>query len=208
VNRNLAREEALCRKHGGLARHAAQTATLGGLPPDATMDDIISAAYEGLWHAARHFDPSKGYQFSTYAWRCAWGKAKRYIERAWKSHAQDWFAAFQFAMDSHGIWRDNEAQDEYIDEHTAACRMHIIRGAVAAVQAETLKKPPRGTPCKPPYPAEMLRLYYFDELTDREIAKMYGQTQQAISSKRERYMVQIRRYVADELVREQQQRAA
>ncbi len=45
--------------------------------PRMDIEDIVSACNEGLCHAARKHDPSKGFAFSTYAWQWMLAKARK-----------------------------------------------------------------------------------------------------------------------------------
>lgn len=57
---------ALAEEYAGLVPHVAHQVA-SKLPPHVDFDDLVSAGYEGLLQAALRFDPSRGFQFSTYA---------------------------------------------------------------------------------------------------------------------------------------------
>lgn len=60
--------ERLCEAHRDLPRRAA-TAAAAAAPPHITADDLEPAAWEGLWHAARTWQPDHGAPFRAWAWR-------------------------------------------------------------------------------------------------------------------------------------------
>lgn len=49
------------------------------LPPHVELDDLVSAGYLGLMHAARGFDARKGATFRTYASVCIQGAMLEYV---------------------------------------------------------------------------------------------------------------------------------
>ena len=56
---------ALMEKHDGLVHAVVRRQVLGDLP----YAEALQAGRIGLWRAIVRFDPSRGYAFSTYAWR-------------------------------------------------------------------------------------------------------------------------------------------
>lgn len=55
-----------------------------------TLDELRSAAYEGLIIAARKFDPTRGLKFSTYAFRWIDQKLKRVYQTHKRAHGWTW----------------------------------------------------------------------------------------------------------------------
>ncbi|MGO4543248.1 sigma-70 family RNA polymerase sigma factor [Paenibacillus sp. 2TAB23] len=63
----------------GMVRQIARRMSYGLRDPAMDYDDLFSAGSIGLMFAAQHYDESKGYAFSSYAYRCIWGYAARSI---------------------------------------------------------------------------------------------------------------------------------
>lgn len=59
--------EALLRRHDALAFRIAQRFAH---PFSSRFDDLKQAGVIGLWKAITQFDPTRGFAFSTYAWKC------------------------------------------------------------------------------------------------------------------------------------------
>jgi RNA polymerase sigma factor (sigma-70 family) len=67
--------ETLLRENKGLIQRVIQTQGMGGID----YADLVQEGRIGLWLAIMHYDPARGYAFSTYAWT-----AIRY--RLWRAH--------------------------------------------------------------------------------------------------------------------------
>jgi len=67
--------ETLLRENKGLIQRVIQTQGMGGID----YADLVQEGRIGLWLAILHFDPARGYAFSTYAW-----VAIRH--RLWRAH--------------------------------------------------------------------------------------------------------------------------
>ena len=67
--------ETLLRENKGLIQSVIQMQGMGGI--DYT--DLVQEGRIGLWLAIMHYDPARGYAFSTYAWTVI-----RY--RLWRAH--------------------------------------------------------------------------------------------------------------------------
>jgi len=80
VTRDPALRERLVNAHLGLA---ASLASRFASRPEA-HDDLHQAALLGLLHAVDRFDPTKGVQFTTFAWATISGELKRHFrDRTW-----------------------------------------------------------------------------------------------------------------------------
>jgi RNA polymerase sigma factor (sigma-70 family) len=69
--------EALLRRHEKLV-HAVLRRQWRG---EAAIADLLQEGRIGLWHAILHFDPHRGYAFSTYAWYVIQHKMQRAVRR-------------------------------------------------------------------------------------------------------------------------------
>ena len=69
--------EALLRRHEKLV-HAVLRRQWRG---EATVADLLQEGRIGLWYAILHFDPHRGYAFSTYAWYAIQHKMQRAVRR-------------------------------------------------------------------------------------------------------------------------------
>jgi len=69
--------EALLRRHEKLV-HAVLRRQWRG---EAAMADLLQEGRIGLWQAILHFDPQRGYAFSTYAWYAIQHKMQRAVRR-------------------------------------------------------------------------------------------------------------------------------
>ena len=67
--------ETLLRENKGLIQSVIQTQGMGGID----YADLVQEGRIGLWLAILHYDPARGYAFSTYAWTVI-----RY--RLWRAH--------------------------------------------------------------------------------------------------------------------------
>ena len=56
--------ETLLRENKGLIQRVIQTQGMGGID----YADLVQEGRIGLWFAIMHYDPARGYAFSTYAW--------------------------------------------------------------------------------------------------------------------------------------------
>ena len=69
--------EALLRRHEKLV-HAVLRRQWRG---EAAIADLLQEGRIGLWHAILHFDPHRGYAFSTYAWYAIQYRMQRAVRR-------------------------------------------------------------------------------------------------------------------------------
>ena len=76
--------EALLRRHEKLV-HAVLRRQWRG---EAAIDDLLQEGRIGLWQALLHFDPHRGYAFSTYAWYAIQRKMRRAVQRERRQREQ------------------------------------------------------------------------------------------------------------------------
>lgn len=69
--------EALLRRHEKLVHAVLRRQWRGG----AAIADLLQEGRIGLWQAILHFDPQRGYAFSTYAWYAIQHKIRRAVRR-------------------------------------------------------------------------------------------------------------------------------
>jgi RNA polymerase sigma factor (sigma-70 family) len=79
---------ALMERHDGLVHAVVRRQVLGDLP----YAEALQAGRIGLWRAIERFDPSRGYAFSTYAWRSivhhVWRAVKVHTRALCKAHVE------------------------------------------------------------------------------------------------------------------------
>ena len=76
--------DALVEQHLGLAYHLARRFNNRGEP----QDDLVQVASVALIHAVDRFDPSRGFEFSTFATRTVLGELKRHFrDKGWAVRA-------------------------------------------------------------------------------------------------------------------------
>jgi RNA polymerase primary sigma factor len=86
----------LLRRHEGLVVHTVNRQNLGDFP----FEEAVQEGRIALWRAIEGFDPTQGYQFSTYAYRVivhqVWKAVKEYCETNRRVHAlREWVLVFR-----------------------------------------------------------------------------------------------------------------
>jgi len=139
-------------------------------------DDIRAAALEGLVRAARDFDPSRGVPFASYAGRriegaCLdWSRGQDHLSRHFRDLAKAAGAEDlgpPVSLEQIPNWQGCfKAEDPLPDDLAAG------RRAVAAIERAALALPLRMR--------EVLRFYYTDGLTQKQIGRRFGLTEPRI----------------------------
>jgi RNA polymerase sigma factor (sigma-70 family) len=78
-------------------------------PGKCDYTDLIQEGWIGLWQAILHFDPGRGYAFSTYAWRAIRNQIWRAVAQGWKR--EGWPEAVRAGEGLTGIilaWQDEQ----------------------------------------------------------------------------------------------------
>jgi RNA polymerase sigma factor (sigma-70 family) len=76
--------EKLLQQHAGLVHCIVRRQW----PGDADYADLIQEGWIGLWQAILHFDPGRGFTFSTYAARAIRNRVWNAVKQAWR--AEGW----------------------------------------------------------------------------------------------------------------------
>jgi RNA polymerase sigma factor (sigma-70 family) len=100
----------LLKRHEPLVVYAVGRQNLGDLP----FEEAVQAGRIGLWKAILGFDPNRGYQFSTYAYKVivhhVWLAVKEHCEANRKEHAvREWAVFFRH-------WEAGPAQWQRVGE--------------------------------------------------------------------------------------------
>jgi RNA polymerase sigma factor (sigma-70 family) len=85
---------ALMKKHEGLVHAVVRRQVLGDLP----YAEALQAGRIGLWRAIMRFDPSRGYAFSTYAWRSI-------VHHVWRAVKRDTHASSIEYVERYSEWQ-------------------------------------------------------------------------------------------------------
>lgn len=167
LNRSLAEEDRLIRENERLAYfHLKKFGRLFD-------EDARSAAFEGLWKAARTFDASKGASFGTYASVCIYNSIGMYLRKA--KRAADHEAMSLEDEISDGFTLADAIPDKHTPESVylaseAIADMHL---AYSRVFSKTSSEKQR----------EVMRLWYESrgDMTQQEIANTTGYSQSYVS---------------------------
>ncbi|MGD0611587.1 MAG: sigma-70 family RNA polymerase sigma factor [Anaerolineales bacterium] len=93
--------ETLLQENKGLIQSVIQTQGMGGID----YADLVQEGRIGLWLAILHYDPARGYAFSTYAWTVI-----RY--RLWRAH---------FYAD-----RVDEVEEDWWQQHVCQALLEVV----------------------------------------------------------------------------------
>ena len=111
----------------GLARqHANDMANKTGLE----YDDLYQVACMAMYKATKKFDPSFGYQFSTFAWRHISNDLKTYVDKQMKSRAD-------YSLDDDETFM--QITDETVDVEKQVFSSVIVSGIKELVTPEEFK---------------------------------------------------------------------
>ena len=108
--------ETLLRENKGLIQSVIQTQGMGGVD----YADLVQEGRIGLWLAIMHYDPARGYAFSTYAWT-----AIRY--RLWRAH----FYADRVEDDKNEAaeaWLEllDEVEEDWWQQHARQALLEVV----------------------------------------------------------------------------------
>jgi hypothetical protein len=105
--------EKLLQQHAGLVHCIVRRQW----PGDADYADLIQEGWIGLWLAILHFDPGRGFTFSTYAARAIRNRVWNAVKQAWR--AEGWLEP-QRAGDSLSVilasWQQEQLHQALQDE--------------------------------------------------------------------------------------------
>ncbi len=139
-----------------LARQKKKT-----LPHKITFEELQSAAYMGLVDAASRFDESKGFSFSTFAYWRIIGEMQDYLrELGWGSNKGDLISSL-----------DQETDEEILLKDT-------IQSKTESNSEEFLEDITKDLP---PIAKEIFFHYYFENMSLKEIGKLYNVSESRIS---------------------------
>lgn len=156
----------------GLAFKFAQKFCPPGLPIEDS--DAFADALIGLVQAERDFDPSRGYAFSTCAYRymqtacCSGYRARQRVDRL-----QPWQAEEE--------WQFGLSEDETKDNYAANAMAEVLKGIKLEKHFQL--------------DLEMLIAYYLEEMTLEQVGNRYGVTKERIRQRINR----VKEHIADNI---------
>jgi RNA polymerase sigma factor (sigma-70 family) len=141
------------------------------LPQFVDVEDLKSAAYLGLSEAASRFDPDYGVAFSTFAYPRIFGAIMDHLrQQGWGKRGEPKMVLSLDGEDESGLGALLEARPESSDEE------------FLEVVSEDL-----GDQAK-----EVLRFYFIDEYSMKQVGEKFGVTESRISQLIKRYKSCIR----------------
>ena len=150
-------------------------------------DDMLSIAFHALCIAAKVFDISLGYTFSTLYYVVCANEFKKIIRRAVGKKCGPYFTSMSLSdlkMGTDGITFEETIADESAGTENifqATEEVEVLRLAIEALD-ETLRR--------------TVQMYYFDGLGQKEIASLYGVRQSCVSRRLVRAHKKIAVYMA------------
>lgn len=150
------------------------------LPGGYEREDLESFGYVGLVQAARTFDPNRGVQFSTYAYRCIENAISGALERANTRQVDCVSLSILIGEDS-----DTPLEDQIADTALDAEETAIIRA-----QADELKDAIRLLPTQH---AEIIWDVYFHQMPLNEVARKMKLSPQRVQAIHARALKMLRR---------------
>lgn len=201
----------------GLAVHIAKRYRRGG-----NHDDMRQAAMIGLVKAVDRFDPSLGFSFASFAGATIEGELKRYLrDHTWvlrvPRSAKELHLVVRRAIDTLSQQYGRSPSLDEIADHTGLHRDDVLRGMAAsaaydvdgldgvadqgcddpgltqALDREHIRNLLRELPERE---REIVRLRFFDELSQSEIAKRLGISQMHVSRLLRSGLERLRRVAA------------
>ena len=107
--------ESLLREHDGLIHAVVRQQGMGGID----YPDLIQEGTIGLWHAILHYDPARGYAFSSYAWvviRHQVLDARFYADRVQDDGAEAWLELVDELEEEWWSWHVRQALLEVVEK--------------------------------------------------------------------------------------------
>ena len=156
-----------------------------------SIDELYSQALEGLWNAARTYEPGR-VEFSTYACRCI----ENSFIREYTKDSREKFTAFDtVSLDQEFYYEDNKAMTR-MDRIPSPARGPEER----AMDRERAREIRKALDWLPPREAEVLRLRFGIDAKQsggqdwQEIGDKYGITRQAAQQIGRRALLKLRGY--------------
>lgn len=162
-----------------------------------TLDDFKAEAVLGLWEAARRFQPSKGFQFSTYATYWVKQCMQRYKQKA-------------IGAPSHWLTPDASAGDKDLLSKVlrkASLSAPIGRGDKTGILADTVAAKVEDKPCFPedfwdrvnkwlqPRLQQVIELRYREGMILEEVGEVMGITRERVRQLEAKALAMIDRRV-------------
>ena len=181
--------EQLMEKHTGLAVAIAER-LYKKLAPRYTKGEIESWAMAGLWKAASTFDPSRGKQFSSLAWKRIAGeildcvRKRDHLSRQQRKHVKDdkEQPLFVFGYESR---KDNKVDPSRFTPYYCAAIRDVCEHARTMLATKQ---------------RVIVELYYFGGFTVAEIATIFEVTPSRISQLKTDALRSLRRQMKPELL--------
>lgn len=153
-----------------------------------TWDDLISEGNMALCKAAQHFDPARGFRFTTYAYRC--------IYLALLKHVLNYTGLIRGPKRQ----RFDEASYQQMRRLTPRVTLHPERLA-EALAPQPLEDLPseieRILPALPPEESSLLYAYYWEGQTYAQIGRRWGVSRQAIGLRLRKLLAKLRYQLAE-----------
>jgi RNA polymerase sigma factor FliA len=213
---DLGIRNAMIERHLPLVRRVASQMSRR-LPPHVEMDELISAGAMGLLHAVERFEPQRGLAFSTFATPRIRGamldalRSSNRIPRTLRTRRRainqavnrltgelgrmpksgEVAEALEVDQDTYSRWRRDINAVEMLPLETAdtiGTQWRPMDEGNADLAEALLQLPERER--------QVLALYYYEELSQREISRMLGVTESRISQLHTRALSRLRQAMA------------
>jgi RNA polymerase sigma factor FliA len=181
--------ERIVHENAGLIRHlVGRTVRLfPRLPGGYDREDLESFGYMGLVQAARTFDPNRGVQFSTYAYRCIENAISGALERANTRQVDCVSLSILIGEDSDTPLEDQIAEKDALYGSGA---MDAEETAIDRAEAEIMKEAIR---LLPPQHGEIIWDVYYHQMPLNEVARKMKLSPQRVQAIHARALKMLRR---------------
>ena len=132
------------------------------------LEELVQVAYVGLVEAANRFDESRGFKFATFAFHVITGKLMSFVIRDKRYNATKGIP-HGYIIESYEHERDCGSLKDRIGNDGFEENLIEEIALKEAIDKLTEKE------------KEVLQLYYFDDIKQTEIAKLFNTTQTQIS---------------------------
>jgi len=188
--------------------------------PDKLDEDLLQVAYEGLLKALKRFDPKRGVMFSTYATHCIIGEIRHELRNRGPFKVPDWLKQLQSNVlnateelaQLNGVMptlqeiarRMNVDEEGIVEAMQAGCVSldEIDLSRVKSLRYESFRLPiedkitvQMSIEKMDRLQQQVIKLIYYEGLTQEETAKILGINQRKVSRLLNRGLKEMRAYV-------------